>query len=483
MIECYPEVDAKVKEANMSKIGITETVLRDGQQSLIATRMKTEEMLPILGTVDAVGYHSIEMWGGATFDSALRYLNEDPWERLRTIRKHIKHTKLQMLLRGQNLLGYKHYPDDVVEAFVEKSVENGIDIIRVFDALNDVRNLETSIRAAKKAGAHIQGAIVYTISPVHNTETYLKTAKELKDLGVDSICIKDMAGLLAPSITFDIVKRIKEETHLPVQLHSHETTGLASMSYIKGIEAGADVVDTAISPFALGTSQPPTESITAALQNTEFDSGLNLHTLNKIARYFKPIREKYIKEGTLNPALLTADVNALVYQIPGGMLSNLLSQLKQMGKAELFEEVLNEVPKVRADLGYPPLVTPASQIVGTQAVLNVISKKRYAVVPEEVKAFVRGEYGKTPVEIKDEIKKLILGSEQPIKKRPADNLKPMLNEIKEKVKAYITQEEDVLTYALFPDIAMKFFKERNTEKYKIDESLIGEDKGIIYYPV
>jgi oxaloacetate decarboxylase alpha subunit len=473
----------RFKEAYMAKIGITETVLRDGQQSLIATRMRTDEMLPILETIDTVGYHSIEMWGGATFDASLRYLNEDPWERLRTIRKHVKNTKLQMLLRGQNLLGYKHYPDDVVDAFVKKSVENGIDVIRVFDALNDTRNLETSIKAGKSAGAHMQGAIVYTISPVHNVESYLKTAKELKDLGVDSICIKDMAGLLAPSIAYKLIKEIKDETQLPIQLHSHATTGLASMSYIKGIEAGADVVDTAISPFALGSSQPPTESIVYALRNTEFNTGLDLQLLNKIAQYFRPIREKYIKEGILNPALLMADINALVYQIPGGMLSNLISQLKQMNKLDLLEDVLNEVPKVRADLGYPPLVTPASQIVGTQAVLNVISKKRYAVVPEEVKAFVRGEYGKTPVKIKDEIRHLIIGDEPVIENRPADSLKPALKEIEKKIKPYINQDEDILTYALFPDVAINFFKSRIAQKYRLDESLIGEENGVIYYPV
>jgi oxaloacetate decarboxylase alpha subunit len=470
-------------EVAMKKIKIVETVLRDAQQSLIATRMSTEEMIPILEKIDTAGYYSIEMWGGATFDSALRFLNEDPWDRLREIRKRIKHTKLQMLLRGQNLVGYKHYPDDVVTEFVKRAVENGIDIIRIFDALNDFRNIETSVKAGKKAGAHIQGAIAYTISPVHTVETYVNLAKQLISLGVDSICIKDMAGLLTPSVAARIVKRIKKITDLPIDVHSHYTTGLASMSYLRAIESGADIVDTAISPFSMGTSQPPTESIVAALKNTEFDTGLNLHKLKEIAQYFKPLREKYIKNGVLDPMILSVDINALTYQIPGGMLSNLISQLKKMGEIDKFEAVLKEIPRVRKDLGFPPLVTPASQIVGTQAVLNVISGKRYKMVPEEVKAYVRGEYGKPPAKIPEEIIEKIIGNEKIIESRPADLLKPGLNDAKNAIKEYIQQGEDVLTYALFPDTAMTFFKLRQAKKYGIDTSLITESNGVISYPV
>jgi oxaloacetate decarboxylase alpha subunit len=470
-------------EVAMKKIKIVETVLRDAQQSLIATRMSTEEMIPILEKIDTAGYYSIEMWGGATFDSALRFLSEDPWDRLREIRKRIKHTKLQMLLRGQNLVGYKHYPDDVVTEFVKRAVENGIDIIRIFDALNDFRNIETSVKAGKKAGAHIQGAIAYTISPVHTVETYVNLAKQLISLGVDSICIKDMAGLLTPSVAARIVKRIKKITDLPIDVHSHYTTGLASMSYLRAIESGADIVDTAISPFSMGTSQPPTESIVAALKNTEFDTGLNLHKLKEIAQYFKPLREKYIKNGVLDPMILSVDINALTYQIPGGMLSNLISQLKKMGEIDKFEAVLKEIPRVRKDLGYPPLVTPASQIVGTQAVLNVISGKRYKMVPEEVKAYVRGEYGKPPAKIPEDIIEKIIGNEKIIENRPADLLKPGLNDAKNAIKEYIQQGEDVLTYALFPDTAMTFFKLRQAKKYGIDTSLITESNGVISYPV
>ncbi len=467
----------------MKKIKIVETVLRDAQQSLIATRMTTEEMIPILEKIDAAGFYSIEMWGGATFDSALRFLNEDPWDRLRKIRNRIKHTKLQMLLRGQNLVGYRHYSNDVVTEFIKRAVDNGIDIIRVFDALNDFENIETSIIAGKKAGAHVQGAIAYTISPVHTVETYIDLAKELISLGVDSICIKDMAGLLTPFMAAKIVKEIKKITNLPLDIHSHCTTGLASMSYLKAIETGADIVDTAISPFSMGTSQPSTESIVSALKNTEFDTGLDLRALREIARYFTPIREKYIKNGILDPMILSVDINTLTYQIPGGMLSNLISQLKKMGKMDKFKAVLEEIPRVRKDFGYPPLVTPMSQIVGTQSVLNVITGERYKVVPEEVKDYIRGAYGKPPIKISEEIIKKIIGKKDLQKESPQDLSKLELSNAKNAIKEYILQEEDVLTYALFPETALSFFKLREAKRYGIDSSLIIENDGVISYPV
>ncbi len=460
-------------------VKIVETVLRDAQQSLIATRMTTDEMIPVLEKIDAARFYAMEVWGGATFDAALRYLGEDPWERLREIRKRVKHTKLQMLLRGQNLVGYKHYSDDVVKAFVDKAVQNGIDIVRIFDALNDVSNMELSIRTAKRAGAHVQGAIAYTISPVHTTETYVKMAKELAECGVDSICIKDMAGLLSPFVAETLVREIKKEVRLPVDLHSHYTSGLASMAYIKGIEAGADIVDTAISPFAMGTSQPPTESIVPALSGTKFDTGIDIRTLREIARYFKPLREKYIKNGLLDPMILSAQTDVLTYQIPGGMLSNLISQLKGMGALNRLEEVLEEVPRVRKDLGYPPLVTPASQIVGTQAVLNVLSGERYKVIIDEVKAYVMGAYGKPPAEISDELMKKI--SEEGLQPAEAEPIR--LEQAKDAVREYVEKEEDVLTYALFPDIALDFFKKRQAKHLGIDPSLIIEDRGVVSYPV
>jgi len=433
--------------------------------------------------VDQAGYHSIEMWGGATFDVPLRFLHEDPWDRLRQIRKRTKNTKLQMLLRGQNILGYKHYPDDIVVEFVKRSVGNGIDVIRVFDALNDMRNLETAVKAGKKAGAHMQGVISYTISPVHTTETYLNLVKQLIALGVDSICIKDMAGLLVPSVAYELVKHIKEITELPVQLHCHYTAGLASMSYLKALEAGVDIVDTAISPFALGISQSPTETIVAALKGTPYDTGLDLQILNEIAEYFKPLREKYILNHVLDPKALGVDVNALVYQIPGGMLSNLVSQLKQLNKIDKYDEVLKEIPRVRRDLGYPPLVTPTSQLVGSQAVFNVISGERCKIVPIEVKAYVRGEYGRPPVEISDEIKEKIISNESTISCRPADLLEPQLEKSRNEIKKYIEQDEDVLSYALFPDVAIDFFNYRIAKKYNIDTTPVGESDGVIFYPV
>lgn len=452
----------------MPKIGITETVLRDAHQSLIATRMTTEEMLPMLPLLDKIGFHSLECWGGATFDACLRFLDEDPWERLRIIRDNCKNTKLQMLFRGQNMLGYRHYADDVVEYFVQKSVANGIDIIRIFDALNDIRNLKTAISAAKKEKAHAQVAISYTTGPVFNLEYYKNYAKQIEDAGADSICIKDMAGLLTPYFTYDLVKAIKETVSLPVQLHSHYTSGLASMVMLKGIEAGADVIDTAMSPLALGTSHPATESMVAALKGTEYDTELDLVALDEISKYVTTLREKYIASGLLNPKLLASDAKALIYQVPGGMLSNLVSQLKGAGKEDKLSEVLAEVPKVRTDCGFPPLVTPTSQIVGTQAVFNVILGERYKTVTKEFKGLVKGEYGKTPVEIDPDFRKKIIGDEQPVDCRPADLLSPELDKLREEIKPLAEQEEDVLSYAQFGAVAEKFFERRRNRRYGVD---------------
>ncbi len=461
----------------MAQVKITETVLRDAHQSLIATRMTTEEMLPILTKLDEVGYHALEAWGGATFDACLRFLNEDPWERLRTIRKNVKNTKLQMLFRGQNILGYRHYADDVVEYFVQKSIANGIDIIRIFDALNDVRNLKTAINATKKEGGHCQVAFSYTTSPVHNIDSFVKLSKELEEMGADSICIKDMAGLVTPYIAYDLVKALKENVKIPIEFHTHYTAGVASMSVIKAVEAGCDIIDTAISPLAMGTSQPPTEPIVAALQGTPYDTGLDLKKLNEIRAYFAPLREKYMESGLLNPKVLGVDVNALLYQVPGGMLSNLVSQLKQAGKEDKYEEVLQEVPKVRAEAGYPPLVTPSSQIVGTQAVFNVLFG-RYKTVTKEFKGIVKGEYGKTPAPIDEKFRKQIIGDEEPITCRPADLLKPELETLKKEVEKYAEQEEDVLSYALFGQVAEKFFEKRKAEKYKVDIEHSDKEKEI-----
>jgi oxaloacetate decarboxylase alpha subunit len=434
--------------------------------------MKTDDMLPIVEKLDSIGYNSLECWGGATFDSCLRFLNEDPWERLRKIKRVAKKTPLQMLLRGQNLLGYKHYADDVVEYFVRKSIANGINVIRIFDALNDVRNIEEAIKACKKEGGHAQGCFSYTMSPVHSLELFVKDARTLVEMGADSICIKDMAGLLLPYSAYELVKALKEYIKVPIQLHTHYTSGVASMTYIKAIEAGVDVVDCAISPMAMGTSQPPTEPLVASLKGTEFDTGLDLSLLSEIAEYFRPIKEKYVESGLLDVKMMGVDVNALIYQVPGGMLSNLVSQLKQAGKSDKYEEVLREVPRVREDFGYPPLVTPTSQIVGTQAVMNVIAGERYKMVPKESKALVKGEYGRTPGPISEEIKKKILGDEEQITCRPADLIQPELDNIRKQVGEYIEQDEDVLSYALFPQVSENFFKQRQAEKYKIDSTLV-----------
>lgn len=465
----------------MAKVKITETILRDAHQSLIATRMKTEEMLPILEKLDQVGYYSLEMWGGATFDASLRFLNEDPWERLRTIRKKIKNTNLQMLLRGQNLLGYKHYADDVVVEFVKKSIANGIDIIRIFDALNDVRNIKVALETTKKEGAHAQGTIAYTISPVHTTKVYVELAKKMEVMGADSICIKDMSGLLTPYYAYELVSALKKAIKIPLALHSHSTSGLASMVYLKAIEAGVDIIDTAISPFSLGTSQPPTESLVATLKDTDYDTGLKIEKFNEIAEYFKPIREKSLKSGLLNPKVLGVNINTLLYQVPGGMLSNLVAQLNMQNALDKFEEVLKEVPRVREDLGYPPLVTPMSQMVGTQAVLNVVTGERYKLIPKEVKAYVKGMYGKSTAPVKEEIIKKMIGNEEVITCRPADLIKPQLENMKNEMKEYIEQEEDVLSYTLFSQVAIDFFKYRQAKKYKIDSDYV--DKEEKTYPV
>ncbi len=450
------------------KIGITETVLRDAHQSLIATRMTTEEMLPILPLLDKVGFHSLECWGGATFDSCLRFLDEDPWERLRIIRKNCPNTKLQMLFRGQNMLGYRHYADDVVEYFVQKSVANGIDILRIFDALNDYRNLQTAITAAKKEKAHVQAAISYTTGPVFNDEYFAKYAKELENAGADSICIKDMAGLLTPYSVESLVKTLKQTVKIPVQVHTHYTSGLASMVLLKAVEAGADMIDTAMSPLALGTSHPATESMVAAFKGTPYDTGLDIEQMTEITNYCASLREKYIASGLLNTKMLSVDAKTLVYQVPGGMLSNLVSQLKQFGKEDKLPEVLAEVPNVRKDCGYPPLVTPTSQIVGTQAVLNVISGKRYSSTTKEFKGLVRGDYGKTPVDISEDFRKSIIGEDKVITCRPADLLEPELEKLKQEVKQWSIQEEDVLSYAQFENVAVKFFEKRNARLFKVD---------------
>ena len=451
----------------MKKIQFTETVLRDGQQSLIATRMPTSDMLPILKTMDQAGYHALEMWGGATFDACLRFLNEDPWERLRAIRKEVKKTKLQMLLRGQNLLGYKNYADDVVADFVTKSVENGIDILRLFDALNDVRNLETAIRATKAAGGHCQTAISYTTSQIHTVDYFVDLANKMADLGADSICIKDMAGVLTPQTGYELVSRIKDAVDLPLEVHTHATSGIAEMTYLKVAEAGADIIDTAISSFAGGTSQPATESVAIALEDCGFATGLDLQKVAEIAEHFNPVRDRFREEGLLNPKVKDIEPKTLIYQVPGGMLSNLLSQLTEQGLQDKYEEVLSEVPKVRADLGYPPLVTPLSQMVGTQALMNVISGERYKLVPSEIKDYVKGLYGQSPAPISEEIKETIIGDAEVITVRPADLLAPQLPAFKEEIAEYAKSEEDVLMYALFPQQAQDFLGRREDPFYDV----------------
>ena len=451
----------------MKKVQFTETVLRDASQSLIATRLPYEKMEPILETMDKAGYYSAECWGGATFDVCLRFLNEDPWERLRKIRAKMPNTKLQMLLRGQNILGYKHYPDDIVRRFVRASVKNGIDIIRIFDALNDVNNLKVAIEETVKSGAIASGTISYTTSPVHTREKYVEMVKELARMGVGSICIKDMAGILTPAAAYDLVAAIKDAVDLPVVMHTHCTTGLAYMTYLKGIEAGADVIDTAISPFSGGTSQPATETLAYTLRELGYEVDLDQPTLYKIADYFKPIRNEYIKDGTLNPISMGTDTQCLNYQIPGGMLSNLLSQLKSLNALDKFDEALKETPAVRKDMGYPPLVTPTSQLVGTQAVQNVLAGERYKNVGAEIKAYCRGEYGRTPAPIDPEVRAKILGDEKPIEGRYADSLPTDTYEkAADKLGDTAKCEEDVLSYIAFPSVAEKFFDARRANEEK-----------------
>ncbi|MDD4832828.1 MAG: pyruvate carboxylase subunit B [Clostridia bacterium] len=458
------------------KVSFTETVLRDANQSLIATRLPYDKFEKILPTMDKAHYYSVECWGGAVFDSCLRYLNEDPWERLRKIKDRMPNTKLQMLLRGQNLLGYKHYPDDVVRKFIEKSVSNGIDIIRVFDALNDTRNLKVSIDEALKRGAIVSGAISYTTSPVHTLEAFAKLAKELESMGVASICIKDMAGVMSPSEGYDLVKAIKETVKLPVVVHTHCTTGLAYLTYLKSIEAGADIIDTATSCFSGGTSQPATETFCYALKNLGYEVDLDEKVLKEVNDHFMPIRDEYIKSGQLDPKVLTTDTNALNYKIPGGMLSNLVAQLKAQNAMDKFEQVLLETPEVRKDLGYPPLVTPMSQMVGVQATANVISGQRYSNISKELKAYIRGEYGKAPAPIDKELMKKALGIEKPITGRYAESLEPLFEKTKATLGDTAHNDEDVLSYILFPPVAEKFFANRQAREEKIVKYSISQIK-------
>lgn len=459
-------------------VKITETILRDAHQSQAATRMRLDEMLPVASKLDKVGYYSIECWGGATFDSCLRFLNEDPWERLRQLRKAMPNTKLQMLLRGQNILGYKHYADDVVDEFVKKSIENGIDIIRIFDALNDTRNMKQAMDSCKKYKGICEATISYTTSPVHTNEYFIKLAKELEDMGADTICIKDMAGILLPYTAYELVKGIKSVVKVPVHLHTHQTSGTGNLTYLKAIEAGVDIIDCALSALGNGTSQPATEPMVAVLQGTEYDTGLDLKVLNEISSHFDKVAERLKKDGWLTEKSLKTDVRALIYQVPGGMLSNLVGQLKKLGALDRYEEVLAEVPNVRADLGYPPLVTPTSQIVGTQAVFNVISGERYKMVSAETKDVLRGKYGKLPADPNPEIVKKVLGDEKPITCRPADLIKPELASYREEIKEYIEQDEDVLSYALFPQVAINYFKYRQANKYKVDSEVGDVKNGI-----
>ena len=443
---------------------ITDTILRDAHQSQAATRMTIEDMLPALETLDSIGYYSLECWGGATFDACMRFLNEDPWERLRTIRKHVKNTKLQMLFRGQNILGYKHYADDVVDAFCAKSIENGIDIIRIFDALNDVRNLEQAIKSTRKYGGQVEATLSYTMSPIHNEAYFVKLARELEEMGADMICIKDMANLLLPMDAYSLVKALKETVKVPIHLHTHNTSGTGDMTLLMAAYAGVDIVDTALSPMANGTSQPATESLVATLQGSDRDTGLDLAKLNEAATHFRKVADKLKKEGFLDPKVLQVDTKALMYQVPGGMLSNMLGQLKQAGQEDRYYDVLAEVPRVRKDFGYPPLVTPTSQIVGTQAVMNIVAGERYKMVPKESKGLLRGEYGKLPGKVNEEVRRKCIGDDKVITCRPADLLKPELPQYREESKDIARCEEDVLSYALFPQVARKFMEARNNPK-------------------
>ena len=462
-------------------VKLTESILRDAHQSQAATRMRLDEMLPMASKLDEVGYYSIECWGGATFDSCLRFLNEDPWDRLRQLKKAMPKTKLQMLLRGQNILGYKHYADDVVDEFVKKSIENGIDVIRIFDALNDKRNMAQAMKSCKKYGAVCEATISYTTSPVHTNEYFIKLAKELEDMGADNICIKDMAGILLPYVAYDLVKGMKAvlKPETLIHVHTHQTAGTGNQTYLQCIEAGADIIDTALSALGNGTSQPATEPMVAILQNTPYDTGIDLKTVSDLSNMFVPIADRLKKDGWLTDKSLKTDVNALIYQVPGGMLSNLVGQLKKLGAMDKYEQVLAEVPNVRKDLGYPPLVTPTSQIVGTQAVFNIVSGERYKMVSAETKGLLRGEYGQLPAEPNPEIVKKILGDEERITCRPADRLQPELDKYREEIKEYIEQDEDVLSYALFPQVALNYFKYRQANKYHVDSEVGDVAKGIL----
>ena len=453
----------------MAKVLITETALRDAHQSLAATRMTTDEMVDILQDMDKVGYHSLEAWGGATFDSCLRFLHEDPWERLRIIRKNVKNTKLQMLFRGQNILGYKHYADDVVEAFCKKSIENGIDVVRIFDALNDPRNLESAIKFVKHYGGICEAAISYTTSPVHNEDYFVKLACTLEKMGADTICIKDMANLLLPYDAYSLVKKLKENVSIPIHLHTHNTSGTGDMTNLMAAKAGVDIVDCALSPLANGTSNPATEALVATLKGTERDTGLDLNKLSEAASHFRGIANELKQRGDLDPKVLNVDANTLLYQVPGGMLSNLLSQLKQNNAEDKYYEVLAEVPRVREDFGYPPLVTPTSQIVGTQAVLNVLSGERYKMITKESKGMLKGEYGQLPAPVNEEVRKKAIGDEEVITVRPADLLEPELPKYTEETKGIAKCEEDVLSYALFPQVAKTFFENRDKKASSSDE--------------
>ncbi len=454
-----------------NKLLITETILRDAHQSQAATRMRTDEMLPACEILDKIGYFSLECWGGATFDSCLRFLNEDPWERLRKLRKALPNTKLQMLFRGQNILGYKHYADDVVDFFVKKSIENGIDIIRIFDALNDPRNLQQAIKSTKKYGGTCEVAMSYTLSPVHTEDYFVKLAVELQKLGADIICIKDMANLLLPYNAYTLVKRLKREVSVPIHLHTHNTAGTGDMTLLKAIEAGVDIVDTALSPMGNGTSQPATEPIVASLRGTDRDTGLDLGLMSEAAKHFRGVADRLKKDGFLDPKVLGVDIYTLLYQVPGGMLSNMINQLKQAGKEDKFYEVLEEVPRVRKDFGYPPLVTPTSQIVGTQAVMNVIAGERYKMCPKESQGLMRGEYGRLPAPVNEEVRRKVIGDAPVITKRPADDIPPELDKYRAEIGDYMQQEEDVLSYALFPAVAKKFFEYRDAAQKGLDSTM------------
>lgn len=459
------------------RVKIVETALRDAHQSLIATRMPTEEMLPIVDKMDKIGYHAVECWGGATFDAALRFLKEDPWERLRKLRDGFKNTKLQMLFRGQNILGYNHYPDDVVEYFTQKSVSNGIDIIRIFDCLNDLRNLETAVKAAKKEGAEAQIALSYTLGDAYTLDYWKDIAKRIEGMGADSLCVKDMAGLLTPYAATELVNALKDGTDIPIEMHTHCTSGVAQMTYLKSVEAGADIIDTAISPLSMGTSQPPTEVMVETFKGTEYDTGLDMKALKEVADYFKPYREECLENGLLSPKVMGVNINTLLYQVPGGMLSNLVSQLDEMGASDKFEEVLEEVPRVRKDFGEPPLVTPSSQIVGTQAVLNVVMGERYKMINQQAKDLLAGKYGQTVKPFNPEVQKKAIGDTEPITCRPADLLEPALPKYEEEIKQWKQQDEDVLTYALFPEVAKDFFEYREAQQSKIDPKKMDKENG------